>query len=101
MAIIDKIKKYLDTHIAPVDTAVLAHKFLVTQGAVAHALKKLEEQGYAQRTKASGRFVWSKVQRPEQPVRHVAIPQDFRPVRTTLQSPHIRTSYPHIRGYDD
>lgn len=96
MTAIEKIKKYLLEHKTPVDSVFLAKRFLISTTTATHALKKLEDQGFAQRTKFDGRFVWTK-----RPTKDVAVPKDVRPVYTPIQPTRIRTSYPHVRGYDD
>lgn len=100
MAIYEKVREYLDTHTTPVTTADLAKRFLVGRDSIGRALKRLEEEGFAKYTLIGAKRCWlaAKAIRPEQPVRHVAIPKDIRPI---IQPARIRTSYPHIRGYDD
>ena len=100
MSVYEKVKKYLQEHLTPVDSMTLAKRFLVQQDTVSHALKRLEDEGFAERKRVSNRNIWSRKAYKPDPVK-VAIPRDFRPVRTTPQSPYIRTSYPNIRGYED
>lgn len=98
----EKVREYLATHKKPPTITELSNRFLVGKVTIGKALRKLEAEGFAKRVIKGADQRWA--MRPDiskRPTRHVALPQDVRPVRTTPQSPHIRTSYPHVRGYDD
>lgn len=97
MTIKDKVHKYLETHIAPVTVSDLANRFAVRKETIGNALRKLEEEGIAQRQRVSTVFVWSRARSfkpmaiPQNPNRHVGfVPQHVK-----------QSSYAHVRGYDD
>lgn len=89
----EKILEYLNTHKTPVAVSDLAKRFLIGRETVGRVLRKLEAEGVAQRDAKSGKNLWSK--------RLVAVPQPA--VRGEQYIPeHVKkSSYAHIRGYDD
>lgn len=99
----EKIREYLTTRKTPPTITELSKHFLIGRTTVGRALRRLEEEGFARRIVNGADQRWTTTQetRSERPARPVAVSKDTQPVRTTPQSPHIRTSYPHIRGYDD
>jgi hypothetical protein len=99
----EKIREYLITRKTPPTITELSKHFLIGRTTVGRALRRLEAEGFARRILNGADQRWAATQetRPERPIKPVAIPQNVQPVRTTLQSPHIRTSYPNVRGYDD
>jgi hypothetical protein len=99
----EKVRRYLLTHKKPPTTTELAKHFLLGRATVGQALRRLEKEGFARRIVNGADQRWTTTQetRSERPAKPVAVSKDIQPVRTTPQSPYIRTSYPHIRGYDD
>lgn len=99
----EKIREYLTTRKTPPTITELSKHFLMGRTTVGRALRRLEAEGFARRILNGADQRWTTTQetRSERPARPVAVSKDTQPVRTTPQSPHIRTSYPHIRGYDD
>lgn len=93
----DKVQKYLETHIAPVTVSDLANRFAVRKETVSSALRKLEEEGIANRQRVGNVTVWSKS-------------RFFKPVAISkTANQHIgfvpqhvkQSSYANVRGYDD
>lgn len=99
----EKIREYLTTRKTPPTITELSKHFLIGRTTVGRALRRLEAEGFARRILNGADQRWTATQenRPERPAKPVAVPQNVQPVRTTPQSPYIRTSYPNVRGYDD
>lgn len=99
----EKVREYLSTRKTPPTITELSNHFLVGKATIGKALRRLEAEGFTWRilNGADQRWATTQTSRSKRSTRYVAIPQNVQPVRTTPQSPHIRTSYPHIRGYDD
>lgn len=100
MCITEKVTNYLLTHKTPITTKKLADRFLVKPSTVNGALRRLEANGKAKRTKVGKIDHWSYKATPFD----MAVPKEpdsFKsPSIHTFNRP-IQNSYPAVRGYDD
>lgn len=102
VAAYDKVREYLATHKKPSTVTELSKHFLLARETIGKALRRLEDEGYAQRIRTNAGQHWTiQESRSERPARHVAVPQNIRPVSKVIQPTNPQTSYPHVRGYDD
>lgn len=99
----EKIRGYLATRKTPPTITELSKHFLIGRTTVGRALRRLEEEGFAKRILdgADQRWTTTQASRSERPAEPVAVPKDIRPIKKAVQPSAVRTSYPHIRGYED
>lgn len=99
----EKVREYLSTRKTPPTITELAKHFLLGRTTVGRALRRLEAEGSARRilNGVDQRWTTTQASRSERPAEPVAVPKNIRPITKAVQPPVVRTSYPHIRGYDD
>lgn len=99
MKVIVKIEEYLRTHKTPVTTDELAKRFAVAKATVQVALGQLQGENVAKKIKLGNKVFWQYA-RLELPV---AVPTKpaAAPTGAAPQPTDVRTSYPHVRGYED
>lgn len=93
MTIKEKVEEYLFSHRTPITIQGLADRYMVSIQGVRNALIELEDANVAKCEKIGPKQYWSAVQ-----VRPVAVSVKVDSVKPVAGR---KTSYPHIRGYDD
>lgn len=95
----EKVAKFLQERLRPVNTKHIADYFLMSKDAIHMALRKLENEGKAVRQKEGSTFYWTWKREATKPV---AVPREAvkLSVPATYSRP-IQNSYPQVRGYDD
>lgn len=100
----------------PITAKVVAQQFLIAQSTAATHLRELHNAGYISRNAVKTEIVWgpkdsTKDAAPPMPVAvpdEVIVVQPRRPTPVDWEPPKpiwpdnpFKTSYPHVRGYDD
>ena len=111
-----RILKFVLERKKPVTAKLVSKQFLIAQSTAATHLRELHNAGYISRKIVDNEIVWGKkdqtrdaappvpVAVPDEPV--VVQPRRPTPVEWTPPKPiwptsSFKTSYPHVRGYDD
>ena len=98
MTAYNKIREYLDAHKTPVTVAELVKRFLIRRETVGEIFRKLEAEGFAQRNRIDGKNRWSK---KGQEKSYVAVSHRAHRLNEYIPEHVKKSSYTHIRGYDD
>jgi len=102
----------------PVTAKVIAQQFLIAQATASTHLRHLHEAGYITRQRVKGQVIWGRkdadTEQIEAPPVPVAVsdepvvvqprrptPVDWEQPKPTWPDNPFKTSYPHVRGYDD
>ena len=96
----------------PVTAKLVAQQFLIAQATASTHLRHLHEAGYITRQRDKGQVIWGK--KSDTPFVPVAVPEEAIVVQPRRSTPTqweqpkpiwpknpFKTSYPHVRGYDD
>lgn len=94
-----RVLKFVANRKTPVTAKMVAEHFAIAQSTAATYLRTLYEQGHLTKQQIGKQVIWDTMAVPDddsdiQPSRSPAI-EPPRPVSA------YKTSYPHIRGYDD
>ena len=109
---LERILKFVLERKKPVTAKVVAQQFCIAQATAATHLRHLHEAGYITRQQVKGQVIWGKKgDEPFVPVavsEEPAIVESSRPAPVKWEQPKpiwpenpFKTSYPHVRGYDD
>ena len=99
----EKVARYLKDRKRVVEAKDIATYFLLSTSVITRALQRLEHEGKAVRQRFGRNTYWSWKREEAQPVavpRATAYIQPSQPT-TFNRPPPAKTSYPHIRGYED
>lgn len=99
-----RVYEYIQSHKKPVTSSILAHHFCLAQSTMAKHLRKLYEKGFINRDQQKGKIYWSLVAVPPELNKPIFQPTSKpTPVQVAAfpTSSFRKTSYPHVRGYDD
>ncbi len=105
---LERILRFVLERKKPVTAKLVAQQFCIAQATAATHLRHLHEAGHITRQRIKGQVIWGKkgdepfVAVSEEPV----VVQPCRPTPVELIKPiwpenPFKTSYPHVRGYDD
>lgn len=94
----------------PVTAKLVAQQFLIAQATASTHLRHLHEAGYITRQQVKGQVIWGK--KGDEPFVPVAVPDKpvvvqprrpapVEPIKPIWPENPFKTSYPHVRGYDD
>ena len=99
MSTVEKVEKFLQGRVKPVNVKYVADYFLMSKNAIQRALKELKNEGKAICYKKGATFYWA--WKRQEPV-PVAVPAKAVGLSNTpAYNRPIQNSYPLARGYDD
>jgi predicted transcriptional regulator len=99
----EKVARYLQERKKLVEAKTIATHFLMAKSSITRALQRLESDNKAVRLRIAKTVYWAWKREEAQPV---AVPRATTYVQPSQPTPINRpppakTSYPHIRGYED
>ena len=95
MSTVEKVEKFLQDRVKPVDVKYVADYFLMSKNAIQRALKELKNEGKAICYKKGTTFYWAWNRSVAVPAKAVGLSN------TPAYNRPIQNSYPLARGYDD
>lgn len=95
----EKVAKFLQSRVTPVNTKYMADYFLMSKDAISRALKELENEGRIICEKKKSTFYWTWKRSASRPL--AVPPQTPKLSNTPNYNRPIQNSYPAIRGYED
>lgn len=109
---LERVLKFVVGRRKPVTAKLVAQQFLIAQATASTHLRHLHAAGHLTRQEIKGKVVWCK--KGEDPFVPVAVSEEpaivepSRPAPVKWEQPKptwpenpFKTSYPHVRGYDD
>ena len=103
MSAYEKVAKYLQERKKLVEAKTIAIHFLMNKSSITRALQRLEDEDKAVRRRIAKTVYWAWKREEDRPVAVSPAVTYIQPSQPTAlhRPPPAKTSYPHIRGYDD
>ena len=99
-----RVLKFVLNRKRPVTAAVVAQQFSISQSTAAKHLRRLYIAGHLTKTQTGKKILWAETT-TSMPVAvsndNIIVQPPIKPTKPIWPDNPFKTSYPHVRGYDD